>query len=189
MPVCETAFALSKEFESEIAEQKISGSVVFPETVKTGVWRRGFAPEIRKGFCQTSHQSSHRFCGQGCNRKSDYFRKTDVMKTDFRETGLDKVKIQVSELAGWILITSKDSSVETLIETGRRMQRLFPKVREKNIAIHPMTQILEEPATRETFNQSIGISESIQFILRTGYLKSYPPPVSLRRPVEWFLRK
>jgi hypothetical protein len=110
------------------------------------------------------------------------------MKTDFRETGLDKVKTQVSESAGWILITSKDQTVETLLETGRRMQRLFLKVREKNIAIHPMTQILEETATKETLNQSIGINENIQFILRTGYLKNYPPPVSLRRPVEWFLR-
>lgn len=32
------------------------------------------------------------------------------------------------------------------------------------------------------------INESIQFLLRVGYLKNYPPPVSLHRPVEWFLR-
>ena len=119
----------------------------------------------------------------------NFYDKTDVMKTNFRETSLDKVKKEVSESAGWILITSKDNSVETLLETGRRMQRIFLKVREKNIAIHPMTQILEEPSTREMLNQSIGISENIQFILRVGYLKNYPEPVSLRRPVEWFMRK
>ncbi len=118
----------------------------------------------------------------------NFYGKSDVMKTAFRETSLDKIRTQVSQSAGWILITSKDNSVETLIETGRRMQRMFLKVREKNNAIHPMTQILEEPATRETLNQSIGISENIQFILRAGYLKNYPEPVSLRRPVEWFLR-
>lgn len=113
----------------------------------------------------------------------------DVMKPAFRETSLDKVKTQVSRSAGWILITSMDDSVTTLLETGRRMQRLFLKVREKGIAIHPMTQILEEAATRESLNRSIGIVEDIQFILRVGYLSSYPPPVSLRRPVEWFVRK
>jgi len=118
----------------------------------------------------------------------NFYGKSDVMKTDFRETSLDKVKTQVSQSAGWILITSKNNSVETLIETGRLMQRLFLKVREKNIAMHPMTQILEETATKKTLNQSIGISENIQFILRTGYLKNYPEPVSLRRPVEWFVR-
>ncbi|WP_265271252.1 hypothetical protein [Nostoc sp. KVJ3] len=95
----------------------------------------------------------------------------------------------MSESAGWILITSKDNSVATLLEAGRRMQRLFLKVREKSIAIHPMTQILKKASTRETLNQSIRISENIQFILRSGYLKSYPSPVSLRRPVDWFIRK
>ena len=118
----------------------------------------------------------------------NFYGKADVMKANFRETSVDKVRKEVSESAGWILITSKDNSVETLLETGRRMQRLFLKVREKGIAIHPMTQILEEQSTRETLNQSIGITENIQFILRAGYLKNYPPPVSLRRPVEWFLR-
>jgi len=27
-----------------------------------------------------------------------------------------------------------------------------------------------------------------QFMLRVGYLNKYPDPVSLRRPVEWFVR-
>ena len=119
----------------------------------------------------------------------NFYNKDNVMKKDFREVGIDKIKKQVSESAGWILITSKDNSVATLLETGRRMQRLFLKVREKSIAIHPMTQILEELSTRQTLNQSIGISENIQFILRVGYLNNYPEPVSLRRPVDWFVRK
>jgi hypothetical protein len=118
----------------------------------------------------------------------NFYNKDNVMKKDFREVGLDKVKQQVSESAGWILITSRDNSVATLLETGRRMQRLFLKVREKNIAIHPMTQILEEISTRQQLNQAIAVSENIQFILRVGYLKDYPQPVSLRRPVNWFIR-
>ncbi|PZO38836.1 MAG: nitroreductase [Pseudanabaena frigida] len=117
----------------------------------------------------------------------NFYNKDSVMNKDFREVGLDKVKQQVSESAGWILITSKDNSVATLLETGRRMERLLLKVREKNIAIHPMTQILEESSTRQMLNQVIGISENIQFILRVGYLKNYPQPVSLRRPVDWFI--
>lgn len=115
------------------------------------------------------------------------YNKDDVMKKDFRERGIEQIRQEVSESAGWILITSKDGSVATLLETGRRMQRFFLKVREKNIAIHPMTQVLEEPSTQQTLNQSIGISESIQFVLRSGYVKDYPPPVSLRRPIDWFI--
>jgi hypothetical protein len=119
----------------------------------------------------------------------NFYDKNNVMKNDFREQGIDNIKKQVSESAGWILITSKDNSVATLLKTGKRMQRLFLKVREKSIAIHPMTQILEESSTRQTLNQSIGIRENVQFILRTGYLKGYPQPVSLRRPIDWFIQK
>lgn len=118
----------------------------------------------------------------------NFYGKDSVMKKDFREAGLDKVKKQVSESAGWILITSKDNSVATLLETGRRMQRLFLKVREKNIAIHPMTQILEESSTNKKLNQSIGIGDNVQFILRAGYLKTYPEAVTLRRTIESFIR-
>jgi hypothetical protein len=119
----------------------------------------------------------------------NFYGKDDVMKQDFRERGIDQIKKEVSASAGWILITSKDNTVATLLETGRRMQRLFLNVRERNIAIHPMTQILEEASTKQTLHQSIGMNETIQFILRTGYVKDYPPPVSLRRPVDWFLRQ
>lgn len=50
-----------------------------------------------------------------------------------------------------------------------------------------MTQIVEEGSTNQIFNQSTGISEPIQFILRAGYLKNYPEPVSLRWSVDKFV--
>ena len=118
----------------------------------------------------------------------NFYSKSNVMKINFRQKNIENVVEQVSLSAGWILITSKGDSVETLLETGKRIQRLFLKVRSKGIAIHPMTQILEESATSQVVNQSIGISDNIQFILRVGYIKTYPQPVSLRRPVNWFVR-
>ncbi len=118
----------------------------------------------------------------------NFYGKSSVMQKGFRDQNIDNVKKQVAQSAGWFLITSKDNTIATLLETGKRMQRLFLKVREKNIAIHPMTQILEEPSMSQMFSQSIGISEPVQFILRAGYLKNYPEPVSLRRPVERFIR-
>ena len=50
----------------------------------------------------------------------------------------------------WLVITSKDNSTNTLLETGKRLQRLWLKVRDKSIAIHPMTQIIEEPDRKST---------------------------------------
>lgn len=118
----------------------------------------------------------------------NFYGKKDVMKNGFREKSIDSAREQVAKSAGWLLITSKDHSVTTLLETGKRLQRLLLKIRQRNIAIHPMTQILEEASVGSLLNQSIGISEPVQFILRTGYLKAYPPPVSLRRHVDWFVR-
>lgn len=118
----------------------------------------------------------------------NFYDKENVMKKSFRKQSIDKVVKQVSQSAGWLLITSKDNSVTALLETGKRLQRLWLKIRQKNIALHPMTQIIEEGATSQLLNNSIGINEPIQFILRTGYLKNYPEPVSLRRPVERFMK-
>jgi len=118
----------------------------------------------------------------------NFYDKTSVMQNKFRNQSIDKVRTQVSQSAGWLLITSKDNLTATLLETGKRMQRLLLKVRDKGIALHPMTQILEEPSVNQSVNQSIGINDNIQFILRLGYLRIYPDPVSLRRPVDWFVR-
>ncbi len=118
----------------------------------------------------------------------NFYGKSAVMKASFKDQTIDTVKKQVAQSAGWLLITSNGNSVETLLETGKRMQRLFLTVRDRGIAIHPMTQILEESSTNQTINQSIGISDTVQFILRTGYVKTYPEPVSLRRFVDLFVR-
>jgi len=116
------------------------------------------------------------------------YNKSSVLKSNFRERSLDQVREEVSASAGWILITSENASVASLLETGRRMQRLFLKVRARGIGLHPMTQILEEPSTRSALQPAVGIGGNIQFILRVGYVGSYPPPVSLRRPISWFIR-
>jgi nitroreductase len=119
----------------------------------------------------------------------NFYDQAAVLKTNFREQGIARVREEVGASAGWILITSRDASVAALLETGRRMQRLFLKVRAMGIGLHPMTQVLEEPSPRRAIYPAIGIRDQIQFILRIGYVTRYPPPVSLRRPVGWFIRQ
>lgn len=118
----------------------------------------------------------------------NYYDKQNVMKKDFRDKSIAQVVEHVSQSAGWLVITSRDNSVISLLDAGRRLQRIWLKVRDKNIAIHPMTQILEEEKTRTKVNNAIGIKENIQFLLRVGYVKNYPEPVTLRRPIYWFVR-
>ena len=59
---------------------------------------------------------------------------------------------------------------------------------ERNIAIQPMTQYLEEAAGLNQIAATHREDMIPQFILRVGYLKRYPEPVSLRRPVSWFVK-
>jgi len=117
----------------------------------------------------------------------NFYSKDDVMKTKFREQSIDKVVQQVSSSGGWFLISSKDYSTTTLLDTGRKFEQMLLKLRERNIAIHPMTQILEEK-TNSVANKAVGLTDPIQFILRAGYIKDYPTPVSLRRPIEQIIR-
>lgn len=118
----------------------------------------------------------------------NFYNKKSVMTTDFRNKSIETVIEQVSKSAGWIVITSQDTSVASLLETGKRLERIWLKVRGRNIVIHPMTQILEEEKTRKMINKSLEINENIQFLLRVGYVEKYPEPVTLRRPVDWFVR-
>jgi len=117
-----------------------------------------------------------------------FYTPATVMKDSFRKTGLETVAKQVGQSAGWLVLTSPDRAPGTLLDTGRRVQRLWVQVRSKGIALHPMTQILEESPFAQQANGALGLAEPIQFLLRCGYVNTYPEPVSERRPVAWFVR-
>ncbi|WP_300460592.1 hypothetical protein [Desulfobacula sp.] len=112
----------------------------------------------------------------------------DVLSKSFNDKGFQKIQEQVTQGAGWLVITSDGNTVKDLIETGRRFQRMALTARQKMIAIHPMTQALEETHGQKNIRDNHGPGVIPQFMLRVGYLNKYPDPVSLRRPVEWFVR-
>lgn len=107
-----------------------------------------------------------------------------AMGQRFREQGVDRVRQQVASCGGWIVVTSADRSLGSLVETGRRTERMWLAARERRVAIHPMTQLLEEAPFRDGIGRELGIGRPIQFVLRVGYVEKYPLPVSLRRQVE-----
>ena len=78
--------------------------------------------------------------------------------------------------------------MKDFIKTGRMFQRMALTAREKMIGIHPMTQTLGQERGRKNIKENHHPGKVPQFMLRVGYLKRYPDPVSLRRPVEWFVR-
>ena len=119
----------------------------------------------------------------------NFFDSKSVITDSFRNKTIEKVREQVASCAGWIVITSEDSKPETLINTGRIFQGMCMEAVERKIAVHPMTQVLEEKPFMNETASLLGTDSKLQFILRTGYVKKYPAPVSLRMPVSWFCTK
>jgi hypothetical protein len=118
----------------------------------------------------------------------NFYHHESVLKKGFRERTVDIASKQAKTCGGWIVVTSADSKIPTLIEYGRAFENMLLKIREKMIAIHPMTQMLEEETWKNKVVKELGITGDVQWILRIGYPKSYPDPVSLRRPVSWFVQ-
>ncbi len=112
----------------------------------------------------------------------------DFMKQSYRDQGVDQVAKLVGQGGGWMVITGQGESPADLIDAGRRFQRMALIASELNIGIHPMTQILEEKHGMAQFARHHESGITPQFLLRVGYVDSYPDPVSLRRPVAWFFR-
>ncbi|MCK5542410.1 MAG: hypothetical protein KAI40_06925 [Desulfobacterales bacterium] len=118
---------------------------------------------------------------------SNFMNKKDVISDGFRQKGIEKTIEQAGQGAGWLVITSPGNKALDLIDTGRRFQRMALIARERNIAIHPMTQTLEEKQGQANIKSNHRPETIPQFMLRVGYVDKYPNPVSLRRPVKWFV--
>jgi hypothetical protein len=117
-----------------------------------------------------------------------FFTQKSTLEKGFRQKTVQMVAEQVADCGGWLIVLSKDTRIPALIETGMRLERMLFQIRERMIAIHPMTQMLEETPSRTQMAKDLGISDTVQFILRIGYLKTYPNPVSLRMPISWFVQ-
>jgi hypothetical protein len=118
----------------------------------------------------------------------NFYNCQSVLKKSFRDQTVDIVAKQANICGGWLVVTSLDSNIPTLIEYGRVFENMLLRIRERMIAIHPMTQMLEEEPWKSKIAKEMGLEGEVQWILRIGYLKSYPDPVSLRMPASWFVQ-
>ncbi|MEA3438306.1 MAG: hypothetical protein U9R43_17715, partial [Thermodesulfobacteriota bacterium] len=118
----------------------------------------------------------------------NFMKKQDVLKERFKKTSVDLITKLAGQGAGWFIITSEGEGVSDLIETGRRFERMVLMAREHKIGVHPMTQCIEEKTGQDEIALNHFPNVIPQFVLRVGYLDSYPDPVTLRRPVRLFLR-
>ncbi len=110
----------------------------------------------------------------------------DVLTASFRNTTMDLVSRQVKKHGGWFVITAKNHDVASLINVGRIMEKMYLKARDLGIALHPMSQVLQEKPFKYQVTDNLRLNHRCEFIFRAGYIKHYPEPISLKRPVAWF---
>lgn len=116
----------------------------------------------------------------------NFFKPEDSKKESFVTQGIDKTKLQTDNCGGWIVITQPSENIKSWINIGRLYQSIHLKCRKMNIGFHPMNQLIEESGFAKEANTFLGLNGQIMFIARIGYVKDYPAPVSVRRPVESF---
>ncbi len=117
-----------------------------------------------------------------------FYNHQSVLKKSFRDQTVDLVSKQVKTSGGWLVVTSQDSNISTLIEYGKVWENMLLRIRERMIGIHPMSQMLEEEPWKNQVAKDLGLTGEVQWILRIGYLKNYPDPVSLRMPLSRFVK-
>lgn len=110
-----------------------------------------------------------------------------VLGKRFRAQSVARVRQQVARYGGWLVITSADATAAAIVDAGRRCERMWLSARERSIAVHPMSQMLEEAPFKDHIVRGLDLPGKAQFILRVSYVHQYPKPVSLRVPVSWFV--
>ncbi|MBP2652468.1 MAG: nitroreductase [Firmicutes bacterium] len=142
-------------------------------------WSNAAAKKYRNGLTPESMELS----GFARWYTKNFFNQQTVLEKSFREETIKKIEAQANNCGGWLVVTSPSQSITDIIHAGRALERVWLKAKDKNIAFHPMTQMLEESPWKDTLRQDLGLKEQIQFIIRVGYVEAYLPPVSLRMPM------
>lgn len=116
-----------------------------------------------------------------------FYDREKVMSESFRKTTIEMAEEQVSQGAGWLLLYSRDNSFSSLIQAGREYYRMILEARPLSLAVHPMSQLLEEKETASLRRPFEKKNSKLQFILRTGY-RDYTDPVSRRMDLSETVR-
>jgi len=85
-------------------------------------------------------------------------------------------------------VMSGPESVPGLIETGRRFQRMWLLLREHSIRDPSHVAGTRGSVRSRVLARELGLDDVPQFLLRIGYVQTYPDAVSPRMAASWFTR-
>ncbi|MFV0506163.1 MAG: hypothetical protein ACK5L5_05560 [Bacteroidales bacterium] len=103
-----------------------------------------------------------------------FLNKRSVSKKSFAKASVSKAKKQLEACSGYLLITSPQGDWESWFNSGRLLERVWLKGTAYELAVHPMSQVLEETRYYTLLKSELNISSEIQMILRVGKVKVLP---------------
>jgi hypothetical protein len=118
-----------------------------------------------------------------------FFSEESATGKSFREAGIKKAHEQVDSCAGFFVLASPDGKSRSILQAGRDLEAFWLEAVRKGVAVHPMSQVLEESPWKEQIASRLGIRGTVQMVLRVGLAPSAPRPVSPRRPLEAFVER
>lgn len=113
-----------------------------------------------------------------------FMSKKSVTGKTFIKSSIASAEEQLYACSGYILISSNTFKNSDLVKSGRLLERVWLECVNNEIAVHPMSQVLEEHKFYELLKKSLKIEGEIQMVLRIGKVKEYPVRIGKRLDIE-----
>lgn len=114
--------------------------------------------------------------------------KKSVKSKMFIRSSERKIKHQINSCSGYLLIMSDSKDKIDLIEAGILLEHVWLECAKSNIAVHPISQVLEELCYYSALKKELNTTCEIQMILRIGNIKKYPIRERRRISIEHIIK-
>jgi hypothetical protein len=114
------------------------------------------------------------------------FSRKQAMKLSFRRSSIKAAGKQLNGCAGFLLVTSTDRSMSSLLDAGSLYQRALLRAIDLRVAHHAMSYALEENPWRQEIDSAMQSERPIQFMVRVGQARRLARP-SIRRSMATLL--
>ena len=105
----------------------------------------------------------------------------------FATQGIETAEKQTENCSAFFVITGNDTIIDW-IEAGRKTQAFWYRCVENNISIQPLSAMFEVAPYSEAIQSELGVTEeSVQMILRAGYVNDYGENVGVRRNLKDYI--
>ncbi|NLR05708.1 hypothetical protein EKS21_08850 [Streptococcus mutans] len=110
----------------------------------------------------------------------------DATSNNFVKQSKNTLINQVENCAGFFVITG-EQNISKWIAVGEKSQAFWYDCVRNNIAVQPISAMIEIPSYNQKLQQNLGKSQPVQLILRVGYVNSYGKNVGPRRNLKDYI--